>query len=441
MTAFSGAGGSLFNTTAGNKAFALAGATANDLLVVVCALTGATTAPTITDDQSGTYTEVSGGGFLQGSSANKIWVFVRNALVPLTQSTTVTMTSPGGDSGGGMTVYRLTGMSRTGSAAVRQAAGQANQAAGTPAPAFSSAALTGNSTIGAILNSTNPATMTPNASWTEKHDLGYNVPTTGLETCTRDSGFTGTTVTWGSSSASVFASVIVEFDASAAGTNWQQPVTDSVTPSDAVAFGRGLEVDDTATPSDAVAFDRGLVVADNPTLADAITANRGINVTPADSVTMSDTAPTIQTGKGVTLADTVTPADGVTFDRGLALADNPTLADAVAFQRAITQSDAVTPSDLVALGRGLTIADNPTLTDLVTLGRGTTITDTVTLTDQASTQLVSASGAVPIFTPFTRGYGPAGDTDTLAPSQGTHAQGASGRSGTIGVTGRTEAHA
>lgn len=217
MSAFAGAGGQIVNTTAGNKAVTLAGATAGDLLVVVCLLTGATTPPTVTDDNgSGTYVEVTGGGFVKNASADKVTIFVRTALVPATLSTIITMTSPGGDTGGGLLVYRVTGMTRTGQAAVRQVAGQSNQAAsGTPAPVFPQACLTTNSVIGAVLNETNPATITPTASpvFTEKHDTGYATPTTGIETQTLDSGFTGTTLTWGGTSATQFASIAAELEA------------------------------------------------------------------------------------------------------------------------------------------------------------------------------------------------------------------------------------
>lgn len=215
-TAFAGAGGTNYNTTAGDKTSTLAGATIGDQLVIAVGLTGVTTAPTVTDDNSsGTYTEVTG-GVLKGTSADGMWVFVRNALVPATVSTIITMTSPGGDTGGGVFVYRLTGMARAGASAVRQVAKQQNQAAATPAPVFGVAPLTGNSLLGAVNNATNPATMTAPTSWTEKHDGGYITPTTGLETATIDSGFTSTTVTWGSASGSAFSSVAVEMDGSAA---------------------------------------------------------------------------------------------------------------------------------------------------------------------------------------------------------------------------------
>jgi hypothetical protein len=81
---------------------------------------------------------------------------------------------------------------------------------------FGAAPFTTNSILGAVFNAANPATMTPPATgtWTEHDDVGYNTPATGMETVTLDSGFTSTTVTWGSSCASAFAAFAVEFDAS-----------------------------------------------------------------------------------------------------------------------------------------------------------------------------------------------------------------------------------
>jgi hypothetical protein len=58
--------------------------------------------------------------------------------------------------------------------------------------------------------------MTTVTNWTERQDVGFANDTNGLEVITRDSGFTGTTMTWGSSSASRFASMIIELDTTAA---------------------------------------------------------------------------------------------------------------------------------------------------------------------------------------------------------------------------------
>lgn len=211
----------IFNTNATDpKTATLTAATAGDLIVIVCAYTGQTAAPVITDDQSGTYTEVLGGA-LKNASADAAWIFIRDALLPATQSTIVSA-ARASTTGGGMVIFRVSGMTRVGTDAVRnwattpQRGKQENQAAsGTPAPALPAAALTGNPTLGFVFNATNPATLTPNASWTEKADIGYNTPTTGLEVVGRDSGFTGTTVTWGGTSGSAFASAIIELDSSA----------------------------------------------------------------------------------------------------------------------------------------------------------------------------------------------------------------------------------
>ena len=110
-------------------------------------------------------------------------------------------------------------MTKTGAAAVLQSSGQTDQAAGTPAPVFSSAALTANTVMGAIYNGTNPAGLVQPSNWTESQDVGYNTGVvSGLQTCFRNSGETGTTITWGGASASGFASIIIELDTSAVTT-------------------------------------------------------------------------------------------------------------------------------------------------------------------------------------------------------------------------------
>jgi len=151
------------------------------------------------------------------SSAAHMSIFVANALTTDTTSRTVTIAN-GSDAGAGtiISVYAVSGMANVGAQAVRGQGGQTDQGAGTPAPAFGSAALTGNACIGAIYNATNPAGMTAPSGWTEGGDSGYTTgQVSGLETCHRDSGETGTTITWGSASGSAFASLIIELDTSA----------------------------------------------------------------------------------------------------------------------------------------------------------------------------------------------------------------------------------
>jgi hypothetical protein len=191
----------------------------NDLFVVFCAVNVNTnTAPTMTDDNgSGAYARVTTAQW--NTSANTMSVFVRTALMTNTTSTIITCAT-GSNTSGELVVFAISSMSRVGAGAILQSAVQANQASSTtPAPTFSASVLTANLTLGAVANATNPATLTPPTSWTEDAtagDVGQATPTLGLESVSRNSGFTGTTITWGSTSASAFADIIVELDTSAA---------------------------------------------------------------------------------------------------------------------------------------------------------------------------------------------------------------------------------
>jgi hypothetical protein len=147
-----------------------------------------------------------------GGNASALHCFVATSLATAV-SQTATFDSVG-DQTTGQVIFigQVIGTTLTGLSAIRQTAKQDNQAGpSTPAPTFATAALTGNVTIGAIgIEGANPATVTEPTGWTERGDTGYATPTTGAEYVSRDSGFTGTTVTWGSSE-SIYCSMIVEF--------------------------------------------------------------------------------------------------------------------------------------------------------------------------------------------------------------------------------------
>lgn len=151
------------------------------------------------------------------SSVDIFGVFVSDALVSDTTAGQTVAIASGTDAGGGsiISVYSVSGMALTGASAVRGQGGQSNKASGAPAPAasaFAQAALTGNPVLAALANATNPAGMTPPASpFAEDQDTGYTTgAVTGLETAFCNSGFTGTTVTWGGNSASISAAIAVE---------------------------------------------------------------------------------------------------------------------------------------------------------------------------------------------------------------------------------------
>lgn len=185
-----------------------------DLLVVFVTIEASTADHTLSSSVGGfTFTQI--GKELFRTSASALLAYVSDALVSSATSQTVSIPSPG--SGSIISVYSISGLTRTGSSAVRQQGGQSNQtAATTPAPAFAGAALTGNLCIGAVANATNPAGLTQPGSWTESQDTGYTTGAVhGLETAFRNSGETNTTITWGSTSASIFASIILELDITA----------------------------------------------------------------------------------------------------------------------------------------------------------------------------------------------------------------------------------
>ena len=187
---------------------------ANDLLVAFVAATDTTAAGTL--ENSGTnlgWTRVTTHTWDTG--VDTAYLFVANALAPATAITCTFRCTGDNATGSVVTVLRVSNMTRAGLSAIFQSAGQSDQAAaGTPAPAFATAAKTWSPIVGLVANSSNPAALTPPSTWSEESDTGYNSPTTGSEVVSKANGFTGTTVTWGSTSATAFASIIAELDAS-----------------------------------------------------------------------------------------------------------------------------------------------------------------------------------------------------------------------------------
>jgi hypothetical protein len=207
-------GTATFNTTSGTKTVTATPAV-GDLIVIVTANSGSTTTTAApTDNNSGgagTYTLVNTA--VKATSADTMQIWVRTALITSATSTVFTQ-APGTTTGGGLVVLDIQGMDKTGATAIVRSAIQSNQAAGgTPAPVLGAVPSSTNPIIGAVFNATNPAGMTQRASYSEIVDTGYNTPATGLEVMSRNSGETSATITWGSTSASAFASIAVELNA------------------------------------------------------------------------------------------------------------------------------------------------------------------------------------------------------------------------------------
>lgn len=218
------AAGTTWVTTGGDQTV-VATPAALDLIVVVAptsGLTGGTTAVSDNNaDGRGTYVQVDQdrGGF---STVGVLTIWVRNSRIGSATSTTFTA-SQASSSGGGLCVLRVSGMSIAGLSAVRRigvatynTGGQASgTAATTPAPVLGAVPLTGNPIITAVCNGTNSTTtVVQRAGYTEDFDNGYNTPATGLEVSHLNSGETSATITYGGTTASTFASVAIELDAS-----------------------------------------------------------------------------------------------------------------------------------------------------------------------------------------------------------------------------------
>jgi hypothetical protein len=166
--------------------------------------------PTCSDDNGGTYTRIRSIDFNAAGSHGS--AFVRDQLLTNTTSTVVTVATGSNDSGN-VVVFAVSGMERTGSAAVRQSARVIAQAAGgTPSVSFASAVLSKNFVCGMVGNGSNPATLTPPVALPERQDVGFGTPNIGLEACSVNSGITLTTITWAGTSATAFGAIVIELD-------------------------------------------------------------------------------------------------------------------------------------------------------------------------------------------------------------------------------------
>lgn len=190
--------------------------TVGDLLVVWVVTSATVATGTMTASANGiTLTKVT--SIAWAGAANTNYLFIANQKVPSSPvAMTVTFDCTGDAATGAfVSIEAVAGMTAVGTAAVVQSA-TANAASGTtPAATFAGSALTGNPTLGCVGNANNPAAITPPGSWTELLDSGYSTPGTGIEVISRDSGFTGTTITWGGTTTAAHGDIIVELDASA----------------------------------------------------------------------------------------------------------------------------------------------------------------------------------------------------------------------------------
>lgn len=212
---------------------------------------------------------------LGGSGPNDtLYFYVADQLTPGSPSSMTVSTDQTGDSatGIGYMVGEVSGMSRVGAGAggaILQFK-TADTTSGTPAITLNSNALTGNPTLFGSLNLTTP--VTPPTGWTERADSSYATPTTGFAYHSRDSGFTGTTITSGSG-LGASCLIAVEFDSSSAVTTYNDPsnptaVTVALTAGGSVVGATpvvrsvAVSVTSTATTSLVCTMPSGLVAGD-----------------------------------------------------------------------------------------------------------------------------------------------------------------------------------
>lgn len=193
----------------------------NDLIVVVHGGSGWASGDTsvITDDNSdglGVYTIVGGGPLSTGGgSAGGLWISVRNALIGSATSTIFTSTEAG-LSGGGLTVFRVSGMTRTGASAVRQSQGESDQTENPPSIEFPAATLTENPIILAVMAEDNPPALTAPTDFSETLDSGWGTPVLGIWVGFISGGKTASSYAWTGGAVTDHNEAGVELDTSAA---------------------------------------------------------------------------------------------------------------------------------------------------------------------------------------------------------------------------------
>lgn len=334
------------------------------LLVVLCAVAANTNdVPTCTDNQGGTYTRLFCLASTISAIAHRFSVFVRDSLVSSAVSHTITVAT-GSNTAGVVVVVPVTGMTRTGASAVRSQGTQANAAAGTPAPTLNQAALTGNLTIVGVDSA--DSTTTPPTGWTERADSSQTSDAVSLEVATRDSGFTGTAITFGAAQSTVFSAMAIELDTSVAPTNVDLGALASTlvvrTPSVGVAAtADAIDQDSvTHTPAADVAVTPGTIASTLSTAAPRADVAIGLALIPSTLVVH---APSVVSGGAIdlpaidsTLVVSAPRADVVATPGTIgpsATASAPSAADAITLPTIGPMASVLAPS--VSSGVGLAL--------------------------------------------------------------------------------------
>jgi hypothetical protein len=197
-----------FNTNAGDKVFtpALSGPqpAVGDLVAIVVPHSGTAAWDSPFDnnpDGLGTYSLIGSIATMSTGGIVSQAIYVRNALLGVAVQTTFTAPAPVSpvDTGGGITVLKITGMSRAGLAAVKQFKINVPASGGAASSGvWDIARLATNPTLVALFaNTVNANPSTPPSTYTMLFNGVYNTPTCYDSIISRDASVAGTTaISW-----------------------------------------------------------------------------------------------------------------------------------------------------------------------------------------------------------------------------------------------------
>lgn len=211
--------GSTFTTTAGAKSVTASPAV-GDLILILVQVSNDSTHSTPTDNNSsGTYTPIGTQLSVNGRYGQ---LYIRNSLISSAVSTIFTLANPLSDIGGGLAVIKVTGMSLSGSAAVRQTKQNSQEGTGAniATGTWTSSKLTTNPIVGCVIKDTT-SPVSPTTGYTELLDTYYLTPDVSIEVQKKDSGDTTNTMTWNSglTTGYFYGAVGVELDAPSSATS------------------------------------------------------------------------------------------------------------------------------------------------------------------------------------------------------------------------------
>lgn len=191
--------------------------TNGDLLIAIVDVDGPD-GTGVSDSLGGTWTALYDDTATSGRSVYYRTAFSNGSAM------TFSVTSSPAAAGCNIVIKSVTGTS--GAAPVNTIVQSANgsfSGGGTPAVTFGASLTAANCVIGAVFNTSNPAGVTEPSGYTETIDSGHATNNQGLETCYKSASLSGTTVTWGSTSATTGVAFAVEVKAATAARVPQLP--------------------------------------------------------------------------------------------------------------------------------------------------------------------------------------------------------------------------